>query len=73
MIKKLFGALTLLLLTSFSAICQCTGDPNDPGVPIDPDDAPCSVPLDTWVIILVGIALIYAVYQLHKKQKAFSV
>lgn len=72
MIKRSLGIFFLFLLISLNAVSQCTGDPSDPGTPIDVDDPPCSVPLDNWVIVLVIIALVYAGYQLHRKQKAFS-
>ena len=68
-VKKSLAILVLFLLSSLNAICQCTGDPSNPGTPIDEDDPPCAIPLDTWVILLVGVALIYAAYQLHKNRK----
>lgn len=39
------------------------------GNPCDPDDGP-NCPLDTWVFILVGGALLLATVQLYRKQKA---
>ncbi|MFA6084903.1 hypothetical protein [Mucilaginibacter sp.] len=63
------GALQIFSLNVFS---QCTGDPNDPGIPIDPEDPPCYVPLDNWLHVLVIVAIIFGAYHLYKKHKALS-
>ena len=71
-VTRWLSTLILLLISGFNAISQCTGDPDNPGVPIDEDDPPCQVPLDTWVYVLVIAAVIFGAYHLYKKQKAFS-
>ncbi len=55
----------LLLLPAIS-LAQDEGGPDCGG--IDPIDGNC--PLDTWVIVLVFIAAIFAACWLHRKQKA---
>jgi len=72
---KCVGALVFLitLLLTFTAYADDPPDePGDGDCGTSPDD-PCQLPLDTWIYILVILALIYTVYHLHKKQKAFSV
>lgn len=62
----------LLILIGFvfnfiSAFAQvpCSGDPDDPGY--DPNCV--DTPLDTWIYVIVVLALVYGYYHL-KKQKA---
>lgn len=52
-----------------AAFADCEEVPN-PGTPDDPGYDPngCPVPLDTWVIVLVVVAVIYGAYRLQKKQ-----
>lgn len=47
----------------------CKADPI-PCNGADPYDTDC--PLDTWVIVLVVVAVIFAVTQLHRKQKSLQ-
>ncbi|MEO7214775.1 hypothetical protein [Mucilaginibacter sp.] len=64
--KKFWAVLFLLSVNSicFAQIVNpCDGSDQD-------DD--CPVPLDTWVYVLVIIALVYTGYTLHKKQKSLS-
>nr|WP_294943986.1 hypothetical protein [uncultured Mucilaginibacter sp.] len=63
------SVLALMLMLSIPCITLAQDDP--PGDGCDPYDG-CSVPLDTWVFVLVAIAFIYGVYHLHKKQKSLS-
>ena len=43
-----------------------------PGLPCggNDDDGTCPSPLDTWVVVLAAIALIFAVRHLYKKQRS---
>jgi len=62
--SKLFGgALLLLILNSAVLYAQ-------PGVPCGGTDPDATCPLDTWVIVLAIIAVIFAAYHLHRKQKS---
>lgn len=62
----LFATLSVLLLNIITVLA----DPFDGGdpLPCDPDDPNC--PLDTWVVFLVVIAVIFTVIHLHRKQKS---
>jgi hypothetical protein len=64
----LFAALGVFLLNTVTVMADPGG--SDP-LPCDPDDPNC--PLDTWVIVLVAVALVTAVVHLHRKQKALQV
>lgn len=65
---KAFGLLFSFLFISFVTIAQDCGD--GPGLPgRDVDAATNECPLDTWVIALVGIALIFTTVQLYRKQQ----
>jgi hypothetical protein len=57
--------LTLGLILS-PCICLAQTDPDNPCDGMDPF-ADC--PLDTWVIVLVGVALITTTFYLYRKQK----
>jgi len=73
-IKKLRASalfLTFLLLTTALQAQDCTDGPGLPGVDIDAGINEC--PIDTWVIVLVAGALLFATYNLYQKQKAQSV
>jgi hypothetical protein len=67
--KKL-AAFSFFLLTSLSVFAQdCSDGPGLPGD--DPDAHPVGgngCPLDTWVIVLVAVALLFTVWHLHRKQ-----
>jgi hypothetical protein len=67
-LKRLI-VLSLFALPSFAAMAQDPGEPCDSPDPITSD---CTVPLDSWVIVLVAVAFCYGIYRLHKKQKALS-
>jgi hypothetical protein len=73
--RALIIILTFLISisTAFAQISTdpipCSGDPDDPGY--DPNG--CSLPLDTWVCVLVIAAVIFGAYKLHQKQKALTV
>ncbi|MFD0765580.1 hypothetical protein ACFQZI_12020 [Mucilaginibacter lutimaris] len=62
MIKKIFAIIFLLTIHTIS-FAQIT----NPCAGAD-DDEPC--PLDTWVYVLVVIAMIYGAYKMHQKQKS---
>jgi hypothetical protein len=59
--KIIYGALLLLML-NVSAVCAqglaCGGT--------DPDG---SCPLDAWVTVLAGVAVVFAAAHLYRKQK----
>lgn len=55
------------IATAFAQQVPCSGDPDDE------DYDPNGCPLDTWVLLLVAIALILTVIHLHRKQKAILV
>ncbi|WP_133230864.1 hypothetical protein [Mucilaginibacter psychrotolerans] len=67
---KLKSILATLILLFLSMSCAFAQDPGTPCDEIDLDDpAGCPVPLDTWVMFLVIVAVIYGAYYLNKKQK----
>ncbi|WP_428327324.1 hypothetical protein [Mucilaginibacter sp.] len=39
-------------------------------LPCDGTDAYSTCPLDSWVIVLAGVALVFAALHLHRKQKS---
>jgi hypothetical protein len=51
------------IATAFAQQVPCSGDPDDE------DFDPNGCPLDTWVILLVTIALIFAVIHLYRQRK----
>jgi hypothetical protein len=61
----LWACLILLPIISFAQ----DGD-GPPCEDSDPIDAGPDCPLDTWVIILVVVALIFATIHLYRKQKS---
>jgi hypothetical protein len=65
--KFLLGVSFYLLITT-----NCFADPGDPGDPLcgGIDGGPDNCPLDTWVIGLVVIAVIFTAVHLHRKQKS---
>ncbi len=65
---KAFGLFFTFLLISFVTMAQDCGD--GPGLPgQDVDNATNQCPLDTWVIVLVGAALIFTTVQFYRKQQ----
>jgi hypothetical protein len=65
---KGLGLLFAFLLISIATRAQDCGD--GPGLPgQDVDAATNGCPLDTWVILLVGVALIFTTVQLYRKQQ----
>jgi hypothetical protein len=53
--------------------CFAQGIPTDGGGPCDGDNGgPDGCPLDTWVIILILIALVFTTSHLYKKQKSLQ-
>ncbi|GAB2984941.1 hypothetical protein GCM10027049_23990 [Mucilaginibacter puniceus] len=67
--KALSLLFTFLLISiSITAFGQDCGD--GPGLPgVDVDAATNQCPLDTWVILLVGAALIFTTFQFYRKQQ----
>jgi len=66
---KIFcSALILLMLNVMVGFAQ-TGT-TGPGAPCGGTDIDADCPLDTWVIFLAVIAVVFAAIHLHKKQKA---
>jgi hypothetical protein len=63
--KFLLGVCLYLLLTT-----NCFADP-DPLCDGN-DGGPDGCPLDTWVIVLVIIAVIFTTLHLHRKQKSLQ-
>ncbi|PLW90995.1 hypothetical protein [Mucilaginibacter sp.] len=65
--KSLFLLITVFFLNIVTAFADdptpCTGDPDDQNY----DPNACNLPLDTWVYILVAVALCYGAYKLYKK------
>ena len=65
---KAIGLLFTFLLISITTMAQDCGD--GPGLPgIDVDAATNQCPLDTLVIVLAGIALIFTTVQMYRKQQ----
>ena len=66
--KFLLGVGLCLLITT-----NCLADPPT-GSPCDNDQGgPDGCPLDTWVIVLLIIAVIFTAIHLHRKQKSLQV
>ena len=74
---KLFFRSFLAIMLLVSIPCIALAQDDTPGDGCDPypseDGTGCTVPLDTWVMLLAIIAVAYGIYRLHKKQKALSV
>lgn len=66
---KAYKAITVTVIflfsiaTAFAQQVPCSGDPDDD------DYDPNGCPLDTWVILLVAIALILTVIHLNRRRK----
>jgi len=61
---KLFWGVLLIFILNSSVLFAQVGEPcggTDP-------DATC--PLDTWVIMLAMVAVVFAAWHLHRKQKS---
>jgi hypothetical protein len=70
-VRKNLAVLFIFLLATLTAFGQNCEDggvlPGD-----DPDAHPIGesgCPLDTWVIVLAGVALLFTILHLHNKQK----
>jgi hypothetical protein len=59
--KIFFGTLLLLMLNSVALFAQ-------PGEPCEGTDPDATCPLDTWVIILAIIAVVFATIHLYRKR-----
>lgn len=70
MLKRILLCALVCVFSIFTALAQCDEVPN-PGTPDDPGYDPngCPVPLDTWVALLVAVAIIYGLIQINKNQK----
>ena len=68
-LKKQTLTLAMIIFTAISAFAD-PGDPPCDDLEGGPDS--CPVPLDTWVIVLVVVGLIFASYRLYRKQEALS-
>ena len=64
-VKIFSGALLLLILNTAVLYAQ-------PGEPCGGTDPDATCPLDTWVLVLAVIALIFAFSRLYRKQKLES-
>ena len=71
--KKVFYYIITIvpffLLNTITVLAQ-PGSGGGGSLPCDPDEI---CPLDTWVIALVIIAVIFTVIHLHRKQKSLQV
>jgi len=67
---RIFFSTLLLLMFNVAALFAQSGDPNGPCGLNDDDNTNC--PLDTWVVALAVVAVIFAAVHLHKKQKRAS-
>jgi len=69
MIYKAYKVITVTVIflfsiaTAFAQQVPCSGDPDDE------DYDPNGCPLDTWVLLLVVIALILTVIHLNRRRK----
>jgi hypothetical protein len=63
-VRIFFGTLLVLILNAGVLFAQGPGGPCEL---TDPDE---NCPLDTWVVILAVVAVVFAVVRLHRKQKA---
>lgn len=65
--KRIF----LTLVFAVTTVTQLLAGPGDtPCGGNDPDDVVNCTPLDTWVIVLAGVAMIFTFLHLTRKQKA---
>jgi len=61
-VKIFSGALLLLILSTAVLYAQ-------PGEPCGGTDPDATCPLDTWVLVLAAIAVIFAVTRLYRGQR----
>jgi len=66
---KIFFSTLLLLLTNVALIYA--QDPGEPCNGNDPDNVGC--PLDTWVVLLAIVAIVFAAWHLQKRRKTAAV
>lgn len=66
--NKVLLVLLGFVFNAMSALAQvpCSGDPDDDGY--DPNG--CPTPLDTWIYVIVILALVYGYYHLKKQNKS---
>jgi hypothetical protein len=62
---KLKAAFSVLILTLISAIAA-----HAQGLPCGGTDPDATCPLDTWVVVLVVAASLFAAYTLYRRQAA---
>ena len=62
---KLKAGLSVLILTLISTVAA-----HAQGLPCGGDDPDATCPLDTWVIVLVIAASLFAAYTLYRRQAA---
>jgi hypothetical protein len=69
--KKAFYIISTIVvfLLNVAVVFAQPGGGGDP-LPCDPDDPNC--PLDTWVIVLVVMAVIFAVAHLYRQKKSLQ-
>lgn len=65
--KALSLFFTFLFISIVTMAQDCGDGPGLPGQDVDAATNGC--PLDTWVIVLVGIALVFTTTQLYRKQQ----
>ena len=66
---KIFFSTLLLLLANVAVMYA--QDPGEPCNGNDPDNVGC--PLDTWVVLLAFVAIVFAAWHLNNKRKVSSV
>jgi hypothetical protein len=62
---KIFFGIVLLLVINVNCLFAQGCLPSGP----DGGDDPGDCPLDTWVLVLVGVALAFAMFNLYRRQK----
>jgi hypothetical protein len=69
--KKVFYIIiaSVVFLLDITLVLAQPGSGGDP-LPCDPDDPTC--PLDTWVIVLVVIAAVFAAIHLYRQKKSLQ-
>lgn len=64
---KLKAGFSVLILTLISVVTASAQ-----GLPCGGDDPDATCPLDTWVVVLVVAASLFAAYTLYRKQAALG-